>query len=121
MAIRKPASIQKLKKMREKSVEDYLADELRALGGICVKLNPNWYIGIPDRSCAALGYVCLVETKRPKGGRFSVPQKMWKKFCTMAGIPWHLINTHDAVDDFIWNIRSGQLRNGHTQQTDRAR
>lgn len=92
-------------KIKEISVEDYLHSEVKALGGFTVKLNPNWYIGIPDRLVAVCGYLCLVELKRPKGGRFSVPQKMWKKFCTQAGVPWHHLRSRQEVDDFLVAVK----------------
>lgn len=82
-------------------MEAHLISEVRRLGGVTYKNNPNWYKGIGDRTVCVLGYMCMVECKRPKGGRLSVAQKMWKKMLTDAGVPWHLICTHDEVDDFI--------------------
>jgi hypothetical protein len=89
------------KKIRELSVEDYLCLRVKQLGGLATKNNANWYIGIPDRTVRVLGYMCDVELKRPKGGKLSGAQKMWKKMLTNAGTPWHLIVSHDEVDAFI--------------------
>ncbi len=96
-------------KVREKAIEKYLADKIKALGGVCIKLNPNWYIGIPDRLCVfrvgtgrnSYTRVVFTELKRPKGGKLSVPQKMWKKFLTNAGAEWQLLATKKEVDEFL--------------------
>lgn len=88
-------------KILERSVEDYLVLRIKELGGLATKNDANTYRGIPDRTVRVLGYMCDVECKRPRGGRLSGSQKMWKKMLDMAGTPWHLITTHEEVDDFI--------------------
>jgi hypothetical protein len=88
-------------KIKESSVEAYLCAEIKRLGGIQWKNNPGWYVGIPDRTVCVRGYMCVVELKRPKGGRLAAPQKLWKKFVDNAGGAWHLISTHEGVDEFI--------------------
>ncbi len=96
-------------KILEESVENYLVAQIKRIFGICIKLNPNWYKGIPDRLCVfrvGTGHnsyivIAFVELKRPKGGRLSVTQKVWKKMLTDAGAEWHMINTREQVDQFI--------------------
>ncbi len=94
------------KKILEESVEDYFCRCVQELGGLITKNNPNWYIGIPDRTVRVLGYMCDVELKRPVGGRLRGAQKMWKKMLTEAGTPWHLICTHAEVDAFIEMVKT---------------
>jgi hypothetical protein len=114
MGIRPVASTRKsrkpVEKIKEISVEDYLDKRVRALGGITYKNNPGWYIGIGDRTVCVLGYMCMAETKRPKGGRLSTPQKFWKRFLTDAGCPWHLITSHEEVDEFIAFVEARAIR-----------
>jgi len=88
-------------KIKEASIEKYLEAQIKLQRGVCIKLNPNWYIGIPDRLCVFNGRTLFAELKRPKGGRLSVTQKIWKKMLTDAGAEWHMINTREQVDQLI--------------------
>ncbi len=98
-----------ISKVKETSIEKYLAAKIKAVCGVYIKLNPNWYIGIPDRLCVfmvgtganAYSRCAFVELKRPKGGRLSVAQKMWKKMLTAAGAEWHMLCTREDVDRFM--------------------
>lgn len=106
------ASIKILRKMKEKPVELYLKERCEARGGFCIKLNPAWSIGIPDRLCVWLprNYrngvqtcrrIAFVEVKRPKGGKLSGAQIWWKNRLTKLGIEWHLCSTKDEVDALL--------------------
>lgn len=106
------------KKIKEISVEAYLVAKVKAEQGFATKNDANTYVGIPDRTVGVLGYMCMVELKRPKGGRFSSAQRMWKKFLHMAGVPWHHIKTHSEVDDFIAFVKARHA--AHTQTTGRG-
>lgn len=54
--------------MREAKVEGALVDGAAARGGMCLKLNPLWCIGIPDRLVLLPGgQAIFVELKRPDG------------------------------------------------------
>lgn len=66
-----------MSKKLESSVENFLKDEVALRGGICVKLNPAWYTGIPDRLVIVYGVPVFVELKRPKGGVISPMQAWW--------------------------------------------
>jgi hypothetical protein len=90
-----------MSKIRETSIEKYLADQIKLRGGLCIKLNPLWYKGIPDRLCVLHNRVAFVELKRPRGGRLSVTQNLWKKWLTDLSVEYHTINSRDAVDRFL--------------------
>ena len=92
------------KNAREKSVEDYLRDEVMKHGGICVKLDPNLYPGITDRLVILDGAV-FVECKRPRGGRLAQKQIAFRQKCVDNGAEWRLISTKAEVDDFIADSR----------------
>ena len=92
--------------MREVSIENFLRDEVARCGGFCVKLNPLWNIGIPDRLVVLPGCVAFVELKRPKGGRLSVAQKFWSKRLTEMGCEWHMLHTKIFVNDFLTRWRT---------------
>lgn len=86
---------------REVSIENYLVSQIELRGGVCIKLNPAWNKGIPDRLCVLQGRIAFVETKRPKGGVLAVVQNWWKKRLTHLGCECHVLSTRDAVDGFI--------------------
>jgi hypothetical protein len=92
--------------VREVSIEKFLADQIRLRGGVCIKLNPAWNIGIPDRLCIFVtrdgpSVIAFVELKRPKGGRATVVQKWWKKRLTDLGCECHILSTKDEVTEFL--------------------
>ncbi len=89
-------------KMREKPVEDHLRDEVKIRGGFCVKLNPLWNIGIPDRLVILPGFIGLVETKRPKGGILSGLQKWWgRRLTALNPGTYCVLNTKERIDAFL--------------------
>lgn len=54
--------------MREAKIEGALVAGVELEGGLCLKLNPLWFIGIPDRLCLLPGgRAIFVETKAPDG------------------------------------------------------
>ena len=98
-----------MRKPRELSIEKHLYDEVILLGGFCIKLNPLWNIGVPDRLVAvrigigrdAHTLFAFVELKRPKGGRLSVTQKWWKKRLDAMHIPYYVLHTKELVNQFL--------------------
>lgn len=88
---------------REESVEARLKAGCEASGGFCLKLNPAWAVGVPDRlACWRTpgGDVRLafVELKRPRGGRVSGAQAWWRSRLTRLGIAcYHLKSTADVA------------------------
>lgn len=52
--------------MRERVIEKYLENKVDEAGGLCLKLNPLWFIGIPDRLVLLpQGRVLFIELKAP--------------------------------------------------------
>jgi hypothetical protein len=61
----------------EREVETYLRNRVKALGGKCIKLIPDYARGYPDRLVILPGGVLIwVETKKPRGGRLSLMQRV---------------------------------------------
>jgi len=53
-------------KATERDIENYLVHQVKSLGGMCIKLSPDWYTGIPDRLCLLpKGRAFFVEVKAP--------------------------------------------------------
>jgi hypothetical protein len=87
--------------VRETKVEGRLIERVEALGGYCIKLNPLWYVGIPDRLVLLPGgRVIFVETKAPDG----TPRKKqlwWREKLVKLGFTFAFLYTPTNVDIFI--------------------
>lgn len=95
--------------MREKSVEQRLQEEVKKIGGKAYKLSAAIDAGMPDRLvCIPGGKAIFVETKRPKGGRLSHIQRYRHKELQLMGFDVRVINTGEAVEEFIAECK--QLR-----------
>ncbi len=100
---------------REISVEDYLYQRCAAVGGDCIKMDPNARTGIPDRLVIIPGFMGLVECKRPKGGVLRGPQKTWKNRLRKMRLPYYLLNTRDAVDSFFEEVFECRSKTGRVK------
>jgi hypothetical protein len=91
----------------EKDIEKKLRDQVKALGGRCVKWTcPGWR-GVPDRIVLMPGSrIYFVETKRPKDGKLAPMQKKWHEWLTALGFScWTVWNVADLAD-FIEYIQN---------------
>lgn len=83
--------------MKEQAVEKYLREQVEKRGGVCIKMDPTNYKGLPDR-LVLLPYsvVILIEVKRPKGGVVSEHQEVWHERLTRMG---HVVSVRASVKD----------------------
>ena len=74
----------------EKDIETKLVKLVKRHGGLCLKwVCPGW-LGVPDRLCLLPGgRIYFVETKRPKGGKYSKMQDKWRDWLQELGF-WYL-------------------------------
>jgi hypothetical protein len=84
----------------EKEIEQKLIAIVAKHGGNCLKwVCPGWS-GVPDRIVLLPGAGLLfVETKRPKGGRFSNMQKWWERRLIGLGFDYWRVYDHNDLDD----------------------
>lgn len=86
--------------MREEKIEARLVRLAEDSGGVCLKLNPLWYIGIPDRLLLLPGAVIIFVETKTTGGRVSPKQLWWHTKLQALGfrveVPWTLSQV-DAV------------------------
>lgn len=88
--------------MREASIETYLRSRVTDAGGLCIKLNPAGYVGIPDRLVVLPGgWICFVEVKKPKGGRIGKTQYWWRERLIELGVRHRFVLTRDDVDGMM--------------------
>lgn len=90
---------------REAVIEAALTDLVAVLGGLCIKLNPFWYVGIPDRLVllprARIGFI---ELKRPVGGRRGKMQEWWRNKLRELGFKCEFVNTKQKVSEFLASL-----------------
>lgn len=82
----------------ENAVENYLTKEVERRGGITYKFESPGQKGVPDRIVILNGRTAFVETKRPKGGRFSKLQKWQIDRMRKAGAEVYTAKNKEEVD-----------------------
>ena len=88
----------------EDAVENHLRKMVKALGGLCIKLNPFGYAGIPDRMVLLPGGIILFfELKRPVGGRFEPLQERWHAKLRKLGFTVYVCHTKSLVEESLNN------------------
>ena len=87
---------------RETHVEKYLRQRVRDAGGLCIKLSPASYVGIPDRLILLpKGVTVLPEVKKPKGGVIARMQFKWRDDLLALGHNHRFLLRHDDVDEML--------------------
>lgn len=90
--------------MREKTVETNLRKKVEKIGGLCIKLAPFWFKGLPDRLVLMpKRKTYFVETKA-KGKKPSAIQRAIHKKLRALGFPVWIIDTNEQVNEFINHI-----------------
>lgn len=88
----------------ELEVEKHLRDEVKKRRGICIKMDPNRTVGIPDRLCILPGAMFFVELKRGKAGRIRETQTPMIKRLTDMGHTVHILRTKDEIDSLLRSL-----------------
>lgn len=90
--------------MRERVVENYLREGVQILGGLAIKLTTKSGRGWPDRIVLMPGgVVVFVECKAP-GKKATALQQMRIDWLNGRGIRALVIDTKEAVDDFLATV-----------------
>ena len=85
----------------EKEIEQKLVDIVKKHGGRCEKLVNVGFAGFPDRTVLLPGgKVIFVETKRPKGGRYSTLQDKWRDWLHALGFSYYRIKDLEQLKTF---------------------
>lgn len=92
--------------MLEKTIEQYLVDEVKKLGGRAPKWVSPGNTGVPDRIVLLPGgRTYYVECKKPKGGKTSARQKLWRRYLKDLGHVIYETHTKEQVDEFIKEVQ----------------
>lgn len=87
--------------MKEKAIEDYLRNRVKASGGIAYKFTSPGNAGVPDRLVLIPGgRVVFVELKAP-GKKPTALQKLQQKRIVSLGCEVLVIDSKEKVDEFI--------------------
>lgn len=85
----------------EKEIEKKLVDLVKKYGGRCEKLVNVGFAGFPDRSLLFPGgKIIFVETKRPRGGRYSALQDKWRDWLVALGFSYYRIKNVEQLNAF---------------------
>lgn len=86
--------------MQEKQVEAKLRKMVESHKGLCLKwVCPGWS-GVPDRIVLLPGGVAFfVETKRPKGGKYSPMQLRWAGVLGLMGFMYETVHCQEDIDN----------------------
>ena len=87
---------------REATVESYLVNRVKALGGRASKLVDAGARGFPDRTCMfPYGKIFFVETKPPAGYDLSSPQERTHRKLRQHGFRVYVAYTEGDVDALL--------------------
>lgn len=85
----------------EKSVERYLAERVKDLGGICLKYNNPGMVGYPDRVCLLPEGLTLWVELKGKDGRLKVIQQKRIDQIARIGHAVFVCDSKAAVDRML--------------------
>jgi Holliday junction resolvase len=90
--------------MRERDVERYLVEKIRALGGRAYKWTSPAQRGVPDRLCVLPGgRVLAVEVKRP-GGKVTRLQERELSALRALGLQAAVVDSIEAVEMLVESL-----------------
>lgn len=85
----------------EKEIEGKLVALVKRYGGRCEKLVNIGFAGFPDRTLILPGGLTIyVETKRPKGGRYSALQNKWRDWLIALGHQYYRVKDREQLAAF---------------------
>lgn len=85
----------------EKAIEQKLVKLVEANGGRCIKWTSPSSSGVPDRIVILPhGRVIFIETKRPKGGRLSPMQRIWRDRLIALEQEYYIISNESDLELF---------------------
>lgn len=93
----------------EKRIEKKLRDACRKMGGIAIKLYSLSLTGLPDRMVLMPGgRIWFVELKSERG-KLSAMQSFVHRFLHNLGFKVEVLNSGDALDNFLETIKSEKM------------
>lgn len=89
----------------EKELEADLVQEVKTLGGLCLKWTSPGTSGVPDRIILLPnGVTAFAELKRPRGYRIAPLQKYWAEKLKGMGFEHYFIRTESDLQQMLWEL-----------------
>lgn len=85
---------------REKTVESYLKDQVKRIGGLCLKFVSPGFSGVPDRLIIYKGVVVFAEVKRP-GSKPRKLQQVRIELLKSHGAPAFSVSSKEQVNALL--------------------
>jgi len=86
--------------MRERVIENYLVQSVKKVGGMCIKMEPRYNVGIPDRLVIHKG-TCIFAEVKALGGKPTEKQLRYHSQLRERGVGVCVIDSKEKVDFFI--------------------
>ena len=106
---KKIEKIVKHAEVSEKAIERYLADCVKALGGICLKYSNPGMVGYPDRICLLPGGVTIWVELKSKGGELKSIQKVRIDQLHKIGHTVYVCSSKEAIDGVLKLYKAAAL------------
>lgn len=82
----------------EREIEKKFRALVESCGGYCLKFVSPMHAGVPDRIVLLPGgRVIFVELKKPKGGKLSKLQQLWRDRLQALGLAWWLVCDREGL------------------------
>ena len=86
--------------LQEREIEKKFRALVEKHGGHCLKFVSPMHSGVPDRiALLPGGRVIFVELKKPKGGKLSKLQQLWRDRLQALGLAWWLVCDAKSLKD----------------------
>lgn len=93
--------------MLEKDIERKLVQEVKALGGLCLKFTSPGLAGVPDRIVILPGGRVIFVEMKAQNGRLSQQQQAVLARFTRLGADWAVVSTPQLLEIFLENCKGG--------------
>lgn len=91
----------------EKQIENYLVNQIKKIGGKCIKMIPTFENGIPDRQILYKGRAIFVELKK-EGEKAAPLQVAYMRELEKAGFETRVIDSTGQVDELINELKGSE-------------
>ncbi len=89
--------------MRESRIESWLRDQVKRLGGMCLKFVSPGNVGVPDRIIILDSKVIFVELKTDTG-RLSPKQVAMHRMMMARGADVRVVYGMDEARQLVWDL-----------------
>lgn len=92
----------KKRKESEKKTERYLTEQIKSLGGLCIKLVPQYFSGLPDRLCLLPGGILFFIETKSQGDNPRLLQTVVHKNLRSIGFDVYVCSTKAEIDSVLF-------------------